>query len=446
MKFIFKNFKNFYSNFINILFTHFHTIYTDLDPVKNGNIYYFSRDQLLNRAQHKKLLDKKADYHNNNRFVYLFPLLTMLYIVISDLLYILFFQYKNNVSLMEIPDLFSHRISPPQLWCQTDTIFVIAYCMTLSIYFCLLFTSPLEYRWLMFLFVDSKGKNVEIIQNGRLLEQSEANRIYFLQSKMKIVLLYVVTIFSVQIGFFVFYNIFQTSAYVAQSVHNFFTLVVAIPFILYILFSNFILIYFFVLNSWYLRVKQKCTAKKLASFEEKKFIKTSETSFWDGFKKLNFKMSTFQMELVGRNRFWSKYLSITFSVYMAEICYLTYAFFFVSNKVDLISYVLPSMAANFVLILFYVTIQCSAIVNTSSTVHRQAMRMAVRRMSGVGHNKKEFKTLYHLFKLDLMAANDDEISSFTLVTGHQINSTMFQSVAMYTLMFFMIVFKDNENI
>ena len=72
--------------------------------------------------------------------------------------------------------------------------------------------------------------------------------------------------------------------------------------------------------------------------------------------------------------------------------------------------------------------------------------MAVRRMSGVGHNKKEYKTLYHLFKLDLMAANDDEISSFTLVTGHQINSTMFQSVAMYTLMFFMIVFKDNENI
>lgn len=137
---------------------------------------------------------------------------------------------------------------------------------------------------------------------------------------------------------------------------------------------------------------------------------------------------------------------------MAEICYLTYAFFFVSSKVDLLSYILPSIAANFVVILSYITAQCSAIVNTSARVHRQTMKMAVRRVAAnavLQEKNQKFKNFSRLWKIDLMAASDEDeetFSAFKLATGHLINSSMFQSVAMYTLMFFMIVFKNNENI
>ena len=441
-----KNFKSLYSNFFQIIFDHFRILYTDLDAVKDAAFYCISGDQLYN-SQNSKLLSK----FNNNRFAYLFPLLIMSYIAFSDLLYI-FLHYHDGFKLSELPDLFPHRLFPQPLWSQSDTMVAIAYFMTISIYFCLFFTSRLEFRWFMFLFVDKTGKKVKIIQNGRLLKQDEAIQIYQLQSQVKKYLPYAVATISSQIGFFVVYNFFSSPNFKLNSLRDFSMLVVVFPFIPYLLFTNFILIYYFVLNSRYLRAKQKCIMKKLVSLEQRKlvFSSTSET-FWSNFRNLNSDLVTFNKELTkGQNCFWQKYLSIYFSIYMVEICYLTYCFFFLSKTVNLTSYILISAAVNFVIILFYVTLQCSKIVNTNVTVFRQTMRMAMLRVANYKGDKKEFrKVLNHLRKINLMAANEQftrEDVSFTLVTGHQINSTMFQTVAIYTLMFFMIVFKDNENI
>ncbi len=78
-----KNFKTFYSNFFHLILDHFRILYTDLDPVKDAAFYRISRDQFL-KSQNNEFQSKVS----NNRFAYLFPLLTMSYIAFSDLLYI----------------------------------------------------------------------------------------------------------------------------------------------------------------------------------------------------------------------------------------------------------------------------------------------------------------------------------------------------------------------
>ncbi|KAH9402504.1 hypothetical protein TYRP_016031 [Tyrophagus putrescentiae] len=357
----------------------------------------------------------------------------MSYIAFSDLFYI-FFHYHDQFELSELPDLLIHRVFPQLLWPTSDTAVAIAYFMTISIYFCLFFAPHLEFRWLMFLFVDGTGKKkVEIFQTGRFLKQDEVTRIYQLRTKGE--------------------NLSSIRAFKLHSVHDFLLLVVVFPFVPYLLFTNFILIYFFVLTSRYLRAKQKCAAEKLKILEKNDQTlpswKTSKT-FWYNFQKLNSSSVAFQKELNGQNKFWQSFLSIYFSVYMVETCYLSYCFFFLSTTADITTCVIFSASCNFVVILFYVTLQCSRIVNTKVTMFRQTMRMAVQKVASDKKDLKEFKkVLCYLMKINLMAANEQfagEDVSFTLITGHLINSTMFQSVATYTLMFFMIVFKDNENI
>lgn len=443
-----KNLKTFYSNFFHLILDHFRILYTDLDPVKDAAFYRISRDQFL-KSQNNEFQSKVS----NNRFAYLFPLLTMSYIAFSDLLYI-FFHYHDQFELSELPDLLIHRVFPQLLWPTSDIAVALAYSMTISIYFCLFFAPHLEFRWLMFLFVDGTGKKkVEIFQTGRFLKQDEVTRIYQLRTKVKTYLPYAVIIISLQVGFFILFNFFSSPAFKLHSVHDFLLLVVVFPFVPYLLFTNFILIYFFVLTSRYLRAKQKCAAEKLKILEKNDQTlpswKTSKT-FWYNFQKLNSSSVAFQKELNGQNKFWQSFLSIYFSVYMVETCYLSYCFFFLSTTADITTCVIFSASCNFVVILFYVTLQCSRIVNTKVTMFRQTMRMAVQKVASDKKDLKEFKkVLCYLMKINLMAANEQfagEDVSFTLITGHLINSTMFQSVATYTLMFFMIVFKDNENI
>ncbi|KAH9402505.1 hypothetical protein TYRP_016032 [Tyrophagus putrescentiae] len=272
--------------------------------------------------------------------------------------------------------------------------------MTLSIYICLIFKPHYEFSWLMFLFSSNNGRKVEIIQNGSFLEPKEAEGIFQLQAKTE-----------------------ASSSLCGDRCFNF--------------------------CRAYLRVKQKLTVEQLTGLEKQEFISSKiSTEFWSFFRKLNSKTLIFQKEVESQNRLWSIYLSIYFVVYMADICYLSYTFFFVPSTVGFIADVLILAAGNFAIILFYVTLQCSKIVNSSEMMYRQMMRMAMRRFEVDGSKKMLRTSLKNLLEVEQKAAEHADQSkeafySFTLVTGHQINSALFQSVATYTLMFFMIVFKDN---
>ncbi len=458
---LFKYFQMFCSKFYTILLNHIYILFTDLDPVKNAKRYRISRDHLLRFRFQPNEVQSKVNFNfgKQNRLDYLIPLFTMSYLAVSDLINIIIaylnFDHKEDsrFHISKVPKLLAHWVFPQETWLQADVMMILGMLMILSIYFCLIFTPHYEFIWLMFRFDNENGRKIDIIQNGRFLEQKETVRIAKLQAKVKQVLPIVATAVLALVGLYVLNNFFNNfnnqKSYTFQDYIHFG--VISIPFVPYMIFTNFFVIYFFILSCQYLRVKQKCTMEQLSSLEKREFSSSSSkvsNNFWNLFKKLNSITWTFQKKIASYNRFWSKYLSIYFLVYMMEICYLSYCFFFLSTTADLTSYVLILAAGNFVIILFYITLQCSKIDSARETVHRQTMRMAIRRFVK-NDGKKEF--LKNLFEVEQKAAEHadqcgETFYSFTLVTGHKINSAMFETVALQTLMFFMIVFKESENI
>ena len=448
-------------NFVQMLSNHFYIFFTDLDPVKYAKQYHISRDHLLRFRLQPSEIQSKVNFNfcKKNRIAYVFPLLIMTYLVCSDLLSVIIaFNFdhseKHSFNISNISKLLSHRMFPREAWPQGEVVYALGMFMTLSIYICLIFKPHYEFSWLMFLFSSNNGRKVEIIQNGSFLEPKETEGIFQLQARLKRVLPFVVTAVLTFVGLYVFNNVFSSfyhqSSYTLQDCILF--ILITVFFVPYIVFTDFFVIYFFILCCKYLRVKQKLTVEQLTGLEKQEFISSKiSTEFWSFFRKLNSKTLIFQKEIEIQNRLWSIYLSIYFVVYMADICYLSYTFFFVPSTVGFIADVLILAAGNFAIILFYVTLQCSKIVNSSEMMYRQMMRMAMRRFEVDGSKKMLRTSLKNLLEVEQKAAEHADQSkeafySFTLVTGHQINSALFQSVATYTLMFFMIVFKDSENI
>ena len=208
------------------------------------------------------------------------------------------------------------------------------------------------------------------------------------------------------------------------------------------------MLFYFLLATSYIQIKQKCKFEKLYQLssrimEEKiaKNIKSNQNlNYWIQCREINGQILQIFAEIRAQNSFWSKYLTIYFSVYIMEICYFSYCLFFNSASNVLQRLFFAFFATEFLLIILYVTLECSKIVNTNCAMHRKSQRICL-----------QLQLLYrfkitHLLKTDLMAMNYRNIASisFKLLNNYKINSKMFQMLFSYISLFFIMIVRQNQ--
>ncbi len=190
----------------------------------------------------------------------------------------------------------------------------------------------------------------------------------------------------------------------------------------------------------YIKIKQDFSEKKLNSLsatistlQAKSDVHTTRKSLtdqhrplWSKLKKINREVLAIYEEIRAQNQFYCRYLSIYFLVYIVEICYLSYVFFF-NDSPDLLleRCFCLLMAADFLLIIVYVTFKCSLLVSRGCTMARQSQQISLKLQ------RVHALKLPDLLKTDQMASNYKNIAGicFKLLNDYKINSQMFQLVS-----------------
>lgn len=209
------------------------------------------------------------------------------------------------------------------------------------------------------------------------------------------------------------------------------------------------MIFFFLMVVRYIRIKQQCIKVKVvkilkknqADFSTLKTTSGISHSRQTSFKRINAKMLSIYEEIKGQNQYWSKFITIYFAVYIMEICYLSYAFFFVPiSEITFSKYFFGFFSAEFTLLLLYVTLECSRVVSLNVQMYRDCLKMALEytRKAGIGvvlggnsRSKRKVRLLAELLQLDNMAANSQNVNRicFKWTNNYRINSQMFELVS-----------------
>ncbi len=125
---------------------------------------------------------------------------------------------------------------------------------------------------------------------------------------------------------------------------------------------------------------------------------------WNGLNNLN--LETFRIfdEIKSHNSYWSKYTTVYFVVYILEICYLSYAFLFVPTNVGIKRLFFIFFTIEFILLLIYITLECSRVVTTNERMHRDMQQISLKFKTSL--------TITELLKLDQMEANGKMCQEF----------------------------------
>lgn len=200
------------------------------------------------------------------------------------------------------------------------------------------------------------------------------------------------------------------------------------------------MLFYFMMVIRYIRIKQRCCQVKIDKLTKKIQVKLSSkhtskehsNNLWLAFKQIYLQMLEIHKEIRGQNSFWSPFITIYFVVYQVQACYLTYAVIFVSIEEASTKFIFGYCAVEFMLLLFYVTLECSRIVNMNMRMHGDCLKMALKftenSRKNYGDNVSRF--VAELLLLDNMAANRKKITQicFKWTNDYRVNSQMFQLV------------------
>lgn len=135
------------------------------------------------------------------------------------------------------------------------------------------------------------------------------------------------------------------------------------------------MMFYFILTAHYILIKQNFVSKKLDRLVGKLFkSKTGPGQFLRQFDRISSEILALYLEIRVQNRFWSKYVTAYFVVYIMEVCYMGYAFLFIPNSSGAVRFFFAFFALYFVLVLLVLTYECSCIV------HRNRAILAERRL------------------------------------------------------------------
>ncbi|KAH9406314.1 hypothetical protein TYRP_013925, partial [Tyrophagus putrescentiae] len=195
-------------------------------------------------------------------------------------------------------------------------------------------SSPLQNKFVMYLFVDRQNENVKIVQNGKVLDKTETESIVLYRKRAtKFNQIAISILYSSLVAFFLA-NMFSNWR---GTLYDYLTWPITLLASIYLPITNFFMIFFFLMVVRYIRIKQQCIKVKVvkilkknqADFSTLKTTSGISHSRQTSFKRINAKMLSIYEEIKGQNQYWSKFITIYFAVYIMEICYLSYAFFFV---------------------------------------------------------------------------------------------------------------------
>lgn len=431
--------------FYHLLLGHFNQLLVTFDPVKDAQqIGITSKEELLFSLSAPKLSKPSKPRHQIN-YTYLIPALSLVFIETDTVFTYYKASYPDQSHLLD--SVFARRTFPKRLWSVSDVMVEMGLFMSALVYVYLLFDQGLEDKLKLYLFVDEETNppKPEIVQNGKLLNATESTQIYLIRrSMLKALRLAMFGFCSVIILFFGGHLVFSWQHFsLAQNLLKVFEFAL---FAAYFPLSNVYIILYFLLVVRYVRIKQKVLEAKVAKLKtnvesQNRPNKNSQVQlrFWKVFKGLTGEMAKLFDFVGGLNRYFSNILTVYFSVYIAEICYFTYALVFIRPDLLLDVVFLVTFIVEFSGMLNLVTLECSKVVGGNVQMHRAMDRISVRMLKTFGKVGKggyhkgyshQLLSLSELLKLDQMTANSRNVTKvcFRLLDNYRINSRMFLTV------------------
>ena len=424
------------------LFSHIRVLFYDLDCVKDQSVYGFTKSELIYEASKDTKNSTKSDHQPNFNFTYFFPFLLSLTIATDSLVLWAANDFHYEPTAME--GLFSHLIFPRKVWPQADIMMGLAVAMAVTIFPLLFADRMLDRKFAMYLFTDHRSGDPEIVTggggggNGRTLPPDETRKIVAYRRRMRSLMSLLMASLMGTAEAFTLWNLYTHWSSVTSTAQLYLMAVCIALFFCYGCFSNLFLLYYFVLATRYIRIKQSCRQlrlTRLADIIRKKVVSSPFTnnsrkslqnsSVWRAFQRLNGQFLLIFEEIWAQNRFWCKYLTVYFLVYIIDIVYLWYSFFFLdTSALGILQVFFPFFAIEFTLLLVIVTLECSGIVAKNCQTHRDSQRVLLQLQLVYP------LTVFDLLKIDSMAVNYKNIPQicFKLLNNYQINSNMFQMV------------------
>ena len=128
----------------------------------------------------------------------------------------------------------------------------------------------------------------------------------------------------------------------------------------------------------------------------KRYSRTNIIKLWCEFNQTINQTIYLYEEILGYNKFWSKYLTLYFVSYIIEICYLVYTFFFVDSSIGTFYVKLfIFFGVEFFLLLTIITYTCSLIVYQNCIIQRNLIAFCYQIQSNANIGIREmFKVIY----------------------------------------------------
>ena len=198
---------------------------------------------------------------------------------------------------------------------------------------------------------------------------------------------------------------------------------------------------YFAMATRYIRIKQRHLMMKLgnlstlihfqASHQLRMPSYTQKMMFWTNYKRMQEEICQLYQEISGLNAFWSKYLTLLFTLYVIEVVYIAYSIMFVPSDFAAMRLIFTFVGVEFIVLLLVITWHCSEIIKMNLRMERNLNR------NGVLLQKIFQFRIGDILKIDSMAMNYKNISkiSFKLMDVYRINSEMFEIVSAFLAIF-----------
>ncbi|KAH9392075.1 hypothetical protein TYRP_022099 [Tyrophagus putrescentiae] len=168
-------------------------------------------------------------------------------------------------------------------------------------------SSPLQNKFVMYLFVDRQNENVKIVQNGKVLDKAETESIVLYRKRAtKFNQIAISILYSSLVAFFLA-NMFSNWR---GTLYDYLTWPITLLASIYLPITNFFMIFFFLMVVRYIRIKQQCIKVKVAKILKKNQADFSTLKTTSGishsrqtsFKRINAKMLSIYEEIKGQNQ------------------------------------------------------------------------------------------------------------------------------------------------
>jgi len=165
---------------------------------------------------------------------------------------------------------------------------------------------------------------------------------------------------------------------------------------------------YFVLSVRYIRIKQSIERNKIQQLTDNLLAKSTCLAteanlpmlhdlkivvfLWRKYKQLNERVFALYKEITNYDRFWRSYLVIYFVGYIVDICYISYGLLIVESNGAFTKIFFSTFAVQFAIYLLLMTYQCSRLVDSNLTIHKEHCKFLSLYRSKMGKQSQILNT------------------------------------------------------